>query len=60
MFDQCLTSAPTYGQGDEDLTAKLAALRFLLPRHWCVDSLKVTGENKLSIGGGKEFIPPGI
>eukprot|EP00752_Nemacystus_decipiens_P008416 g7524.t1 len=42
VFDRCLTSAPDYGRGDEDLTAKLASLRFLRPRHWCVDSLKDT------------------
>eukprot|EP00903_Cladosiphon_okamuranus_P016933 g15609.t1 len=42
VFDRCLTSAPDYGRGDEELTAKLASLRFLRPRHWCVDSLKDT------------------
>lgn len=44
VFDRCLKSAPTYGKGDEELAAKLASLRFLLPRHWCVDSLKDSGE----------------
>ncbi|CAM9651115.1 unnamed protein product [Ectocarpus sp. 4 AP-2014] len=42
VFDRCLTSAPVYGRGDEELAAKLASLRFLRPRHWCVDSLKDT------------------
>lgn len=45
MFDRCLISAPNHGRGDEELAAKLASLRFLLPRHWCVDSLKDSGES---------------
>ncbi|CAM9837399.1 unnamed protein product, partial [Phaeothamnion confervicola] len=46
VFDQCLQAAPDYGAGDAEVTERLASLRFLKPRHWCVDFLDDGG------GGG--------
>ncbi|CAM9402350.1 unnamed protein product [Discosporangium mesarthrocarpum] len=42
VFDRCMASAPDYSMGDEELMETLASLRFLRPKHWCVDSLRDT------------------
>ncbi|CAM9358252.1 unnamed protein product [Chrysoparadoxa australica] len=58
VYTSILRAAPDYGKRDKVISARLASLRFLQPRHWCVGFLPDRSANSAGNGGsgyGREW-----